>query len=152
MKLMTSSERLAARMHNDPVDRIPNMSLVMQFAADHISAPLAQFYQDYNVLCEAKLRMAEDYQLALVDAISDPYREAADFGLQINFPENNLPLCTVPLLADISDLDSLPTPDPLAPGSRMRDRVDAVRLFHERVGGTIPVQGCFPGQVKQFTI
>jgi MtaA/CmuA family methyltransferase len=146
---MTSTERLTARMNSQPVDRIPNMSLVMQFAADQIGAPLAQYYQDYHVLCEANFKTVDLYQLDLVDAISDPYREASDFGAQIEFPEDNLPICTVPLLADPSDLASLPVPDPLAPGSRMRDRVDAIRLFHERVGGTIPVQGWVEGALAE---
>jgi MtaA/CmuA family methyltransferase len=149
MKSMTPSERLAARMRCDAVDRIPNMSLVMQFSADNIGIPLSRFYQDYHVLCEAKLRMVDDYQLDLVDTISDPYREAADFGSQIIFPENDLPLCTTPLLADTSDLTSLPLPDPLTPGSRMCDRVDSVRLFHERVGGTVPVQGWIEGALAE---
>lgn len=149
MKPMTASERLTARMQGNPVDRIPNMSLVMQYAADHINAPLSEFYQDYNVLAESKLRMAEDYQIDIVDAISDPYRETADFGTNITFPEDDLPLCTTPLLSNTSDISTLPTPDPLAPGSRMRDRVDAIRLFHERVGGTIPVQGWIEGALAE---
>jgi MtaA/CmuA family methyltransferase len=146
---MTSSERLAARLQGQPVDRIPNMTLVMQFAADQIRVPLAQYYQDYNVLCEANFVTAERFGLDLVDAISDPYREAADFGAEIVFPPNDLPVCTDPLLRDPADLAHLPTPDPLAPGSRMRDRVDAVRLFHERVGGTVPVQGWVEGALAE---
>ena len=149
MQTMTSTERLAARMRGEPVDRIPNMSLVMQFAADQIGKPLAQYYQDYHVLCEANFTTVELFALDLVDAISDPYREAADFGAQIVFPDDNLPVCVATPLADPSDLQVLPAPDPLKTGSRMRDRVDAVRLFHEQVGGTIPVQGWVEGALAE---
>jgi MtaA/CmuA family methyltransferase len=148
MQVMTSTERLTARMKGDPVDRIPNMSLVMQFAADEIGAPLAQYYQDYNVLCEANFKTVETYRFDLMDAISDPFRETADYGAQITFPEDDLPACEE-LLANPDDLKTLPTPDPLKPGSRMRDRVDAVRLFHERIGGTIPVQGWIEGALAE---
>jgi MtaA/CmuA family methyltransferase len=146
---MTSTERLNARLRKAPVDRIPNLTLVMQYAADLIGAPLASYYQDYHVLCESNFKTVEVFGLDLVDAISDPYREAADFGAQITFPENNLPVCADHLIKDPSDLKTLPTPDPLTPGSRMRDRVDAVRLFHERVGGQIPVQGWVEGALAE---
>lgn len=146
---MTSTERLAARLAGQPVDRIPNMTLVMQFAADQIGARLADYYQDYHVLCEANFVTVERFGLDLVDAISDPYREAADFGARIVFPDNNLPVCHTPLIQDLSDVAALPTPDPLAPGSRMRDRVGAIRLFHGRVGGRIPVQGWVEGALAE---
>ncbi|NLF74162.1 MAG: uroporphyrinogen decarboxylase [Chloroflexi bacterium] len=147
--MMTSTERLAARLGGQPVDRIPNMTLVMQFAADLIGAPLARYYQDYNVLCEANFKTVEVFGLDLLDAISDPYREASGFGAQITFPENGLPICTEPRIQDPSDLATLPAPDPLAPGGRMRDRVDAVRLFHERAGGRVPVQGWVEGALAE---
>lgn len=147
--MTTSSERLAARLRGDPVDRVPNMALVMQFAADQIQAPLARYYQDYHILCEANFKTVEVFGLDTVDAISDPYREAADFGAQIQFPEDNLPICTIPRLQDTAALTSLPSPDPLKAGSRMRDRVDAIRLFHERVGGQIPIQGWVEGALAE---
>ena len=149
MSSMTSSERLAARMRGEAVDRIPNMSLVMQFAADQIDAPLARYYQDYNVLCEANFKTVELYDLDLVDAISDPFREAADYGAQITFPDDDLPVCVSFPLAEPVDLKTLPSPDPLTPGSRMRDRVDAIRLFNERVGGIMPVQGWVEGALAE---
>jgi MtaA/CmuA family methyltransferase len=149
MRVMTSSERLAARMRGEPVDRIPNMSLVMQFAADQIGAPLAQYYQDYHVLCEANFKTVERYRLDLLDAISDPFRETADFGAEIVFPENDLPKCARPRLADTSDLKALPSPEPLAPGSRMRDRVEAVRLYRERGAGQFPIQGWVEGALAE---
>lgn len=146
---MTSSERLAARLRGEPVDRIPNMSLVMQFAADQIHAPLRQYHLDYNALAEANFVTAERFGIDILDAISDPYREAHDFGAVITFPENDLPVNTEHLLADTSSLASLPHPDPLAPGSRMRDRVDAIRLFRERSGGRIPAQGWVEGALAE---
>ena len=146
---MTSTERLAARMAGQPVDRIPNMTLVMQFAADQIGARLADYYQDYHVLCEANFVTAERFGLDLVDAISDPFRETADFGAAIEFPDDDLPVCRAPLIQDPSDAAALKLPDPLAPGSRMRDRVDAIRLFHETVGGRIPVQGWVEGALAE---
>ena len=147
--MTTSTERLDARLRGEPVDRIPNLTLVMQFAADQIGAPLARYYQDYRVLCEANFKTVELFGLDIVDAISDPYREAADFGAHVVFPDDGLPICTEPRLQDASQLATLPHPDPLAAGSRMRDRVDAIRLFHREVGGVIPVQGWVEGALAE---
>jgi len=147
--MTTSTERLDARLRGEPVERIPNLTLVMQFAADQIGAPLARYYQDYRVLCEANFKTVELFGLDIVDAISDPYREAADFGAHIVFPDDGLPICTEPRLQDASQLATLPRPDPLAAGSRMRDRVDAIRLFHQGVGGVIPVQGWVEGALAE---
>ncbi|MBI5959511.1 MAG: uroporphyrinogen decarboxylase family protein [Chloroflexi bacterium] len=147
--MLTSAERLAARLRGESVDRVPNMTLVMQFAADHIQAPLARYYQDYHTLCEANFKTAELFGLDLLDAISDPYRETADFGAVIVFPDDSLPLCHTPRLQDPSDLAGLIAPDPLKPGSRMRDRVDAIRLFHERAGGQMPIQGWVEGALAE---
>ncbi len=147
--MMTSTQRLVVRLRGELVDRIPNLSLVMQFAAEQIGAPLASYYQDYHVLCESNVVTAERYGLDLLDAISDPYRETADFGAAITFPENDLPLCREPLLRDPADLSALPYPDPLRPGSRMRDRVDAIRLFRAHAGDTLPIQGWVEGALAE---
>jgi MtaA/CmuA family methyltransferase len=147
--MTTSTERLMARLRGEKVDRVPNMTLVMQFAADQIQAPLARYYQDYNTLCEANFKTVELFGLDLLDAISDPYRETADFGAAITFPDNGLPLCHEPRLKDPADLVGLAAPDPLKPGSRMRDRVDAIRLFHARAGGRIPIQGWVEGALAE---
>ena len=146
---MTSTERLAARLNKQPVDRIPNLSLVMQYAADLIGAALPRYYQDYHVLCEANFRTVDTFGIDILDAISDPFRETADFGAAIEFPANSVPICHNPLLRDTADLDALPSPDPLRHGSRMLDRVNAIRLFQEEAGGQIPVQGWVEGALAE---
>jgi hypothetical protein len=52
----------------------------MTLAAHHIGRPLAEYYQDYRVLVAANMAMLESYELDIVQAISDPFRETADFG------------------------------------------------------------------------
>jgi hypothetical protein len=63
---------------------------MMTFAARYIGQPLSRYYLGYRVLCEANLAVQRDFSLDIVQAISDPYREAADFGLQVEFPEDGL--------------------------------------------------------------
>ncbi len=119
---------------------MPNFNIFMQFASHHIGQPLSRYYQDYRVLCDANFAVQEAFDLDILQAISDPYREAADFGLQVDFPDDSLPLATTPLLLDPADLAAL---RPVAPevGRRMSDRLAAVRLFRERAGGRVPIMG-----------
>jgi uroporphyrinogen-III decarboxylase len=101
---MNSYERFKKRLQGEKVDRPPNFDIVMTFAAHYINQPLSRYYADYRVLVEANLAMLEDFELDIVQAISDPYRETADFGAEIEFPADNLPLCRQPLLADPAHL------------------------------------------------
>ena len=145
---MNSLERLRKRLRGEPVDRPPNLDLLMTFAAHHIGQPLASYYRDHRVLVDANLAVHEDFELDIVQAISDPFREAADFGLEVEFPADNLPINRKPLLAEPEDIKKLVAPDP-ASGLRMSDRVEAVRLFHERVGGEAPIMGWVEGALAE---
>lgn len=105
---MNSLERTLARIAGEPVDRPPNFDILMQYAAHLIGAPLSRYYQDYRVLCEANMAALEAFDLDIVQTISDPYREAADLGMKIEFPEDNLPLGIDLLLADPARIASRP--------------------------------------------
>jgi MtaA/CmuA family methyltransferase len=145
---MNPSQRLAARLRAEPVDRPPNFNIIMQFGAHYIGKPLSAYYQDYRVLCEANFAVQEAFELDVLQAISDPYREAADAGLKVTFPDDSLLLATEPLLKEPADLANLRYPQP-EDGRRMTDRLNAVRLFKERAGGQIPVMGWVEGALAE---
>jgi uroporphyrinogen decarboxylase len=138
-------------LRGEAADRPPNFDIMMAFAAHYIGRPLSRFYLDYRVLAEANLAVRGAFSLDIVQTISDPYREAADLGLEVEFPEDGLPLRRVPLLAQPSDLRKLRPVDP-ATGRRMSDRVEAVRLLHERVGGEVPVLGWVEGALAATNV
>lgn len=145
---MNSLERLKHRLRGEAVDRPPNLDIAMAFAAHHVGKPLSQFYLDHNVLVDANLSVAEDFNLDIVQAISDPFREAADFGLEVEFPTDNLPINRKPLLVAPEDIKKLVAPNP-ATSPRMNDRVEAIRLFHEKVGGELPIMGWVEGALAE---
>jgi MtaA/CmuA family methyltransferase len=145
---MNSYERVMARIEGQPVDRPPNFDIMMQFAAHYIGQPLAQYYQDYRVLCAANYAVREAFGLDILQAISDPYREAADLGAQVEFPDDGLPICKMPLLAEPGDLNKLRAPEP-GSGRRMSDRLEAVRHFHRQAGGRVPVMGWVEGALAE---
>jgi MtaA/CmuA family methyltransferase len=137
-------ERLRRRLRGEPVDRAPNFDIFMQRAAHHVRRPLARYYLDHRVLVEANLAVLEAFDLDLVQAISDPYREACDLGLEVSWPEDALPVRRGPLLDTPGDSARLRTVRP-EDGPRMSDRLDAVRLLREAVGNDVPVMGWVEG-------
>ena len=145
---MNALERMTRRLQEETVDRPPNFDIFMTFAAHHIGQPLSAYYQDYSVLVAANLAVLEDFDLDIVQAISDPYREAADFGAKIEFPEDGLPLCHQPLLANPDDIHELIPPQP-SHGRRMGDRLQAVQKFREQVGGEVPIMGWVEGALAE---
>jgi uroporphyrinogen decarboxylase len=145
---MNPYQRLTQRMDGQPVDRPPNMNILMTFAARYIGKPLSDYYLDYRVLVDANMAMIDDFESGIAQTISDPYREAADFGAEVEFPEDGLPLGKNPLLAEPDRLKTLRKPDP-ATGRRMSDRLNAVRLLREKVGNDIPVMGWVEGALAE---
>ncbi len=146
---MNSLERMRHRLRGDPVDRPPNFDIMMTFAAETIGQPLARYYLDHRVLCEANMAMLERFDLDIVQAISDPYREAADLGAEVTFPEDGLPTLATPPLQAPEDLATLmPTPTPYE-GRRMSDRLAAITWFREQVGEEVPIMGWVEGALAE---
>jgi MtaA/CmuA family methyltransferase len=86
----------------------------------------------------------EPFGLDLVQTISDPYREADDLGLKVEYPPDSLCLSKEPLLVEPSDFGKLRR---IAPeqGKRMNDRLKAVYYLHHQLTGSVPVMGWVEG-------
>jgi MtaA/CmuA family methyltransferase len=118
----------------------------MMFAADLAGIPYGEYAADYRKLVEAQVLTAERFDFDYVSCISDPAREATDCGADVQFYENQPPAIdeSNALLADKTALAGLEAPDPLG-GGRMHDRVQAVALFKEQVGGQRLIEGWIEG-------
>ena len=145
---MNAYERMTKRLRGEPVDRPPNFDIMMTFAAHYIRQPLSAYYLDYRVLCEANLAVLQSFSLDIVQAISDPFRETADWGAAIEFPHDGLPISRTPLIGEWSDLDALSAPSPHT-GRRMSDRLEAIRYFRSQVGGEVPIMGWVEGALAE---
>lgn len=145
---MNAYERMTRRLKGEPVDRPPNFDILMQLAAHYIKQPLSCYYLDYRVLCDANYAVLNDFALDIVQAISDPYREAADWGASIEFPHDGLPISRVPLIREWTDVKQLKPPSPDT-GHRMSDRLEAIRHFRSQVGGEVPIMGWVEGALAE---
>jgi len=143
---MTGRERIFALLDGRPIDCLPQMPITMMFAADQIGVPYGRYAADHKVLVEAQIRTAEKFDIDHVSVVSDPGREAADCGARVQYFDDQPPAIDEmhALLADKATLAGLKVPDPLV-GGRMLDRVQAVALFKERVGGQRLIEGWIEG-------
>ena len=144
----TPMQRLTARLNGQPVDRAPNFDIIMAYGVRHIGASLHDYFLDYRTLVRMNLAMLENYEIGLVQTISDPYREAADWGLEVEFPEDDLPMRRKPLIDKSDDIRKLIRPNP-ATGRRMSDRLEAIRALKEQVGIDVPVMGWVEGALAE---
>lgn len=143
---MIGRERILAHLDGRPVDHLPLMPITMMFAADRIGVKYRDYVTDHRALVEAQIRTAREFELDYVSVISDPAREAADLGAEIEWFADQPPAIveSQALLADKRMLAGLSFPDPLEAG-RMHDRVKAVALLKERIGAEKLVEGWVEG-------
>ena len=145
---MNSYTRVMNRLQGKPVDRIPNMSIVMMFAAKELGVTYSQCCSDHRLLADAAILCHERYGIDMVCAISDSLREAEGFGTKVIFPEEGVPYAAQMRLQDIGDIDSLKVIDPSC-GRRMNDTLEAVRRMRETVQNDVPVVGWIEGAMAE---
>jgi MtaA/CmuA family methyltransferase len=143
---MNGRDRVIAMLEGKSVDRLPCMPITMMFAADCLGVKYGEYAKDHRNLVEAQIKTAEQFGFDYVSVISDPAREAADYGAKIEWFEDQPPAVieTEALLSDKLVLSRLRAPDPLG-GGRMEDRVRGIELFRQRVGSARFVEGWIEG-------
>lgn len=144
---MNSYERYMGTIRNEPVDILPRVPILMQFAAEYIGSNYGKFASDYMVLVDSNEACARDFGMDQVSCISDPYRETHGFGSKIEFVENGVPRSTHPLSED-KDFTKLLKPDPLK-SERMLDRVKAAGEFKKRFDKEYSILGWIEGPAAE---
>jgi MtaA/CmuA family methyltransferase len=143
---MTGRERVIAMLEGKAVDHLPLMPITMMFAADRLGVKYGNYARDHRVMVDAQLKTAAEFGFDYVSTISDPAREAADYGANIEWYEDQPPALieSEALLSEKSQLSRL---QPLNPrgGGRMHDRIQGIELFRKRVGLEKFVEGWVEG-------
>lgn len=132
-----------AMMEGRETDRFPFMPITMMFAADRIGAKYGRYAGDYRIAAEAQLRVAEEFDIDHVSMISDPAREAADLGAEIEWFEDQPP-AIIESRALLSDTAKLAALRPVS-GKRMEDRIHGLELLRRKVGHEKAVEGWIEG-------
>jgi MtaA/CmuA family methyltransferase len=101
--------------------------MLMFFAADRAGLKYREYATNGIALAQAQLQMLDRFGLDAITACSDAFRMSADLGGEMLYPEDRTPSLAKPLIRSESDLARLGRPDPTRSGSRMYDRLTAVR-------------------------
>src|SRR5208283_4356944 len=144
---MNSRERVLNLIAGKPVDRPPAMPITMMWAADLIGAKYHHYATRAEIQAAGQCSAAGQFGFDQVSVISDPCCEAADLGADIFYAADSPPAIIEEkaLLADPAALLTLRVPDPHRPGSRMANRVAAVRLLRRQLGDTHLIEGWVEG-------
>ncbi len=142
--VMTPKERVFKRLNGETVDKIPNLNILMQFAAKTIGVTYKTYVTDYRRLAEGNITCCEQYGIDMVSTVSDPMREAHGYGADVTMPEDDVPYCKEPPIRDISDIRKLKPLRPLE-DERTLDRIKAVELYKKDVGDRYPILGWVEG-------
>lgn len=145
---MKPLERYLATLEGKPVDHLARLPILMQFAAEHIGSYYGAFASDYRILAESNIVCAREFGIDQMNTMSDPYRETQGFGAKIIYERDMVPRCEKHPLEDAPDFSKLPRPNPLE-AERMRDRIEAVRAYHARVGGEYSIMGWVEGPAAE---
>lgn len=141
---MNSKERVENRLSRKPVDKVPNLNILMQFAARYINVAYSKYCTDYRYLAEGNIKCCRDFGIDMVSAISDPFRETSGFGGNVVIPEDDIPQCTDYYIKEYHDLKKLKPVDPCG-SERMFDRLKAISLYQQLCGSEFPILGWVEG-------
>ncbi len=141
---MNATERLNNYLEGKPVDRTPNLNIVMQFAAKHAGVPYGVYCTDHRYLVDANIKCCRDFGIDMVSAISDPFRETAGFGANVVINEDDVPSCQEHLIQNYGDIKKLSVKDPCKE-TRMADRIAAIERYKQMCGDEYPIMGWVEG-------
>ena len=146
---MNGYERTLNFIQGKPVDRLPFHPIIMRFAARYAGVQYRDFCLDYRRKCDAMLKCARDFEIDWVTVMSDPYAEAEAFGMQIDYPADNLPLPRNLLIITPEDVKDLMLPD-VEQSPRLLNRVNEITRYKQLMGETYFIVGWAEGPMACY--
>lgn len=146
---MNGLQRTLDFLDGKPVDRPPCHPIIMRWAARYGGVKYRDFCLDYRRKCDAMIQCADDFDLDWVTVMSDAYCEASAFGLNIEYPEDDLPIDRSGHLPDLAAAARL-KPFRALDHQRTANRVNEIREFKRRVGDRQFILGWVEGPVAEY--
>ena len=138
---MTSVDCLKLLLEGKKPDGHFSMHLIKQYCTIQLGEQYGRYCQDYRVLTDCQSRMMDRHPIDIFQAMGYPYREAADCGLPVEFPEDAQPTHSGVLVERRGDLDRLHWPKPTE-GRLMSDRINAIRRFKQLRPDVVAMGSC----------
>jgi len=147
--MMTGVERTIAFIRGESVDRPPFHPIIMRWAAKYAGIKYGDFCLNPLSKCRAMLACAKDFDIDWVTVMSDPWAEASAFGIQVEYPEDNLPVDTGGHMPDALAASKLSHYNPLD-NMRCLNRLKEISEFKRQSGDNLFIVGWVEGPVAEY--
>jgi uroporphyrinogen decarboxylase len=146
---MNSLQRTLDFIDGKTVDRPPFHPILMRFAAKYAGAKYRDFCLDYRTKVQTNLKCSEDFKYDWVNVMSDAFAEAASYGTEMTYPEDNLPQVKKWLVNEIEDISKIKkliiTDHP-----RMQARIDEIKEYQRVTNGKQFICGWVEGPLAEY--
>ncbi len=146
---MTGLQRTLDFLAGKPLDRLPFHPMIMRWAARYAGVKYGEFCLVPEKKCQAMIKCAEDFDLDWVTVLSDPYAEAEAFGLQVEYPEDGLPLDRGGHLPSVQDGLAL-KPYQVENHPRLQARIEQIKAYRRLVGERYFIVGWVEGPIAEY--
>jgi MtaA/CmuA family methyltransferase len=146
---MTGLERTIGFIKGEQVDYPPFHPIIMRWAAKYAGVKYRDFCTIPQAKTEAMIRCAEDFGIDWVTVMSDPWAEASAFGIQVEYPEDNLPIDTGGHLPDAKAASGIKHYFPME-NERCRNRLKEIEEFRKQAGDKFFIVGWVEGPVAEY--
>jgi MtaA/CmuA family methyltransferase len=146
---MTGLERTLTFLKGETVDHPPFHPIIMRWAAKYAGIKYHDFCLDPDSKCTAMIRCAKDFNIDWVTVMSDPWAEASAFGIQVEYPENSLPIDKGGHFPDAKSASLLKHYKPLE-NSRCNKRLIEIAEFSKRCNDELFIVGWVEGPVAEY--
>jgi MtaA/CmuA family methyltransferase len=146
---MTGAERTLSFIKGEPVDHLPFHPIIMRWAARYAGIKYRDFCLDPLSKCRGMIKCAEDFNIDWVTVMSDPWAEASAFGIQVEYPEDNLPIDKSGHLPDAKTASSIKNYNPLS-SIRCSNRLKEITELRKQTNDELFVVGWVEGPVAEY--
>jgi uroporphyrinogen decarboxylase len=146
---ITGLERTLAFINGEQTDRPPFHPIIMRWAARQAKVKYRDFCTVPAVKCEAMIGAASNYDIDWVTVMSDPWAEASAFGVEINYPEDGLPLDSGGHMKDAKSVAGLNPYNPVE-NQRCASRIEEIRYYRKAVGNKLFIVGWVEGPIAEY--
>jgi MtaA/CmuA family methyltransferase len=146
---MTGVERTLSFIRGESVDHPPFHPIIMRWAAKYAGIKYHDFCLDPVSKCKAMILCAKDFDIDWVTVMSDPWAEASAFGIEVEYPDNNLPVDTGGHYPDAESAAAIRPYDPLK-NQRCSKRLEEIKEFKKQCGNELFIVGWVEGPVAEY--
>ncbi len=146
---MTGLSRTLAFIKGDHFGHPPFHPIIMRWAAKYAGIKYREFCTDPSSKCYAMIKCARDFNMDWVTVLSDPWAEASAYGIQIEYPEDNLPIDIGGHFSDATAVSHLSRYDHLQ-NMRCNNRIKEIQEFKKQVGNELFIVGWVEGPVAEY--